>query len=393
MRLGLPGFRFFCPTLLAASVVLSFAALAHAENEGQDDLDKAFDKKLSANSVSDLGEVVDLCESAVAKGLDANNTASANKLLVGTLMQRSNVFTKAILGRTPGWGQLRIQAISDLEKALKVDPKLAMAELGIARLQALPGGDHAEAVKAAEKAVELTKNQHEDEADALLMLANLSDSPEKQLDLFNQAIKVAPRSAAALRERGTFYFLSGKTEEAIADLDAAAKIDPENPELQEARGSAYLRLKKIDKAIEAFGDLIKIDPDQPLPYLQRAFIYAQDKQNDKALDDIAQALKKNDSDKTITVKGLLLRAQIHQQAGDKKAARADLDEALKEKPQLQEALEWRAVLSANSGDYDQAIADFEDLRKIAPKNPELLSQLAVIYDRNKQPRKAIELYG
>ena len=271
MRFRLPAIRYFYATLLATSVVLTFAALARAENEGQDDLDKAFDKKLSANSISDLAEVVDLCESAKAKGLDANSTASADKLLVGTLMQRSNVFTKAILNRTPGWGQLRIQAISDLEKALKVDPKLAAAELGIARLQSLPGGDHAEAMKAAEKAVELSKDQHDDEVDALLMLANLSETPEKQLDLFNQAIKVAPRSAAALRERGTFLFLSGKTEEAIADLDAAAKIDPENPELQEARGSAYLRLKKIDKAIEAFGDLIKIDPEQPLPYLQRAF--------------------------------------------------------------------------------------------------------------------------
>ena len=45
-----------------------------ADNAGQADLDKATEKKLSAVSVEDLGEVIDLCESAMKKGLDPSNT-------------------------------------------------------------------------------------------------------------------------------------------------------------------------------------------------------------------------------------------------------------------------------------------------------------------------------
>lgn len=382
----------FLAGLLAITAMLSWAAAAQAENEGQDDLDKAFDKKLAAKEMSDLGEVVDLCDSAIQKGLDAGNTASANNLLVGTLMQRANLFTKAILDQTPGWAQLRIQAVSDLEKAIKIDPKMAPAYLSLARLQSLPGGDRAAAVKAAEKAVECSKDEPELKVDALLMQANLSDNPEKTLDLFSQALKIAPNNASALRERGMFLFLAGKTDDALADLDAAAKADPENAEVQEARGSAFLKLKRPDDAIKAYSELIKIAADSPLPYLLRASVYAQQKKTKEAVDDIEQALKK-DSTKAIKVKALLLRAQVHQQAGDAKAARADLDEALKERPALDVALEWRAVLAANSGDYRQAIEDFEGLRKLAPKNPDLLSELGMLYDRNKQPRKAIDVYA
>ncbi len=38
------------------------------KNEGQQDLDLATEKKLNATSHSELGEVIDLCESALKKG-------------------------------------------------------------------------------------------------------------------------------------------------------------------------------------------------------------------------------------------------------------------------------------------------------------------------------------
>ena len=71
------------------------------ENEGQDDLDKATDKKLAAENIDDLAQVIDLCESALKKGLDASNTEVANNLLTGTLMQRANFMIKTIVERTP----------------------------------------------------------------------------------------------------------------------------------------------------------------------------------------------------------------------------------------------------------------------------------------------------
>jgi len=383
--------RFLLLPVLTSVVLFSVTAV-RGENEGQDDLDQAYDKKLAAKNLDDLAQVIDLCESALKKGLDASNAKSANSLLTGVLMERASLLTRAIVTQDiKNWPKVRAAALADLEKAVKVDPTLGTAQLMIARLQALPGGDHAAALKAAEAAFDLLKDDTQQKVSALVLRADLTDDPAKKLDLFTQAIKIAPHNEEALRQRGLFYFETGKFEEAVGDLDVAVKADPENPEIQEIRALALLKLKRNDDAIGAFNDLIKLVPDSPLAYYQRAAAYAQDKKFQEALGDIEQALKK-DSNKLIAVKALWLRARVHQLSGDSKAARADLDEALKQRPDSIEAMELRGAISAGEKDYPQAIEDFEGLRKIAPKNPDLLTQLGLLYEANKQPRKAIERY-
>jgi tetratricopeptide (TPR) repeat protein len=400
---GVPAmpFRFACNGLallgaFAVCTLLLSAPIARAENEGQDDLDKATDKKLSAESLDDLSQVVDLCESALKKGLDTSNTQFANNLLTGTLLEHANVLTKDIVERKPapaGWPQLRLLALGDLEKALKVDPQLATAHLMIARLQQLPGGDRKAAVKEAQQAFDLSKDKPETQVSALVLQADLSEDPQKKLDYFNQALKIAPNNQEALRQRGMFLLLTGKVKQAIDDLDAAAKADPENPEIQEVRGLALFMSKRNNEAIDAFSEEIKLMPEAASPYLHRARVYAADKKTKEALDDVQHALKNEPDNPQHVAEALLLRAQVHQQAGDVKTARADLDEVLKEIPDWAPALEFRAILAAQANDYPAAIDDLQALLKKAPQSSDLLNQLALLYQANKQPRKAIATYG
>jgi tetratricopeptide (TPR) repeat protein len=394
MSLRFAGSRLIYFGAIAFGLLTLFVAMAHAENEGQDDLDQATEKKLAAESLDDLAQVADLCESALKKGLDDSNKQFASNLLTGTLMERANVMTRNIVERKPqGWQQLRLLAISDLEKALKVDPQLASAHLQIARLQQLPGGDREAALKEAQKSFDLSSDKQESQVAALVLLADLSEDPAKKLDYYGQAIKIAPNNQEALRRRGMFLLMSGKADEAIADLTAASKADPDNPDLHEVRGLALFMLKRNAEAAEAFTQEIKSQSDTGMPYLHRARVYAADKKNTEAIDDIDHAMKVEPDNRDLVAKALLLRAQVHQQAGDNKAARADLDQALKDTPGLAPALEMRAILSVGDSDYGQAIEDFKQLLKIAPKNPELLDQLGVLYALNKQPRKAISTYS
>ncbi|HEY2826434.1 MAG TPA: tetratricopeptide repeat protein [Pirellulales bacterium] len=375
-------------------LLLAAAAVARAENEGQDDLDQATEKKLSADSLDDLAQVATLCESALKKGLDDSNTQFANNLLNGTLMERANVITKNIVERKPqGWPQLRLLALADLEKALKIDPKLAAAHLLTARLQQLPGGDRAVALKEAQQAFDLSKDKPEEQVAALVLQAALSDDAEKKLDYFSEALKIAPNNQEALRQRGMYLLLSGKVKEALPDLEAASKADSDNPALYQVRGLALFMLKRNPEAIEAFTNEIKYEPDAAMPYLHRARVYAADKKTKEALDDIEHAIKTEPDNSQNVGPALLLRAQVHQQAGDAKAARADLDEALKGTPGWAPALEFRAILSAGDSDYSQAIDDLKELLKVAPKSLELLNQLGMLYEANKQPRKAIAKYS
>jgi tetratricopeptide (TPR) repeat protein len=378
---------------LALCMFLTLACTARADNQGQDDLDQATEKKLAAENLDDLGKVVDLCESALKKGLDDTNTQFANNLLTGTLLERANLLSKNIVEHTqPGWQQLRVLALGDLEKALTINPQLATAQLTIARLQQLPGGDHAAALKAAQQAQDLAKDKPEIQVAALVLQADLSDDAQKKLDYFGQALKIAPNNEEALRQRGMYYLLTGKLTEALTDLDSAAKADPENAQIQEVRGLALFMSKRNSEAIDAFTDEIKLLPDKAMPYLHRARVYAAEKKTKEALDDIEHAIKAEPDHIQQLADALFLKAQVHQQAGDVKAARADVDQVLQDVPGWAPALELQAILAAQSSDYTAAISSLQELLKKAPQSSQLLGQIGMLYEANKQPRKAIATY-
>src|SRR5690242_7652522 len=76
--------------------LVMFAQAARAENEGQDDLDKATQLKVTAESLDDLGEVVDHLDTALEKGLDKENTKFARQMLVSSLLQRGQLYAAAV---------------------------------------------------------------------------------------------------------------------------------------------------------------------------------------------------------------------------------------------------------------------------------------------------------
>ena len=86
---------------LVLIVVALAATSAYAENEGRSDLDKATQKKLIARSLPDLEAVVELCESALKKGLDQGNTQFAEQLLSSTLYEYSNRISQLIFNAKP----------------------------------------------------------------------------------------------------------------------------------------------------------------------------------------------------------------------------------------------------------------------------------------------------
>ena len=128
--------------------ILVLAAAARAENEGQADLDKATELKLNAeNNPRALGQVIDLCSSALTKGLDESNAEFARQLLASTRIQRGTMTARAAVEtmalRKPQWEQLRKYALDDLEQGVELMPAEPQAQLLIAQLQLLPGGDRA----------------------------------------------------------------------------------------------------------------------------------------------------------------------------------------------------------------------------------------------------------
>jgi tetratricopeptide (TPR) repeat protein len=366
-----------------------------ADNEGQADLDKATEKKLSAISIEDLGEVIDLCETAMKKGLDASNTQFANDLYTSTLLQRATFYTQYVTehdgdGDPRGWVKVRELALADLEKVVGKDSKVGAAHLMIAKLQQIRGGDHARALKAAEKAVELTKDDINLQAAARVIRGNLLTDPKKQEEDFDAAIKLTPSDPDAIWSRALFLGGQKKYEAALADLDTLLKINSQTkkPQVYIARGVVLFELKRNDEAMGSFDRAIQLRPGSADPYIQRARIRAAMKDTKGAIEDLNLALQLEPEN----MWALLTRARVHQQAGDLNRAKEDIDIALKNRPGDVQALELRAAIFAKEKKYDEAIKDLEELAKIAPKNPELMFQLGLFYLADKQSHKAIEKF-
>jgi len=249
---------------IAIIVVMFSAGTALAENEGQDDLDKATELKLTAGTLGDLAEVIRLAESALEKGLDQDNTQFAESLLTATLIQRGMAMSAAIFKSSPPdarWPQFRHVALEDLEKAVKLNPKQPQALLLIARLNMLPEGDAKRAAEAVDKTIELLADDPEQRARALVLRAGIEDDPAKQLADLDLAHQIAPDNTAVMLLRAGIYHELDQPDKAIAELEELRRLKPKNPLVLMQLGMAYSVEKKSQQAIEAYSAMLVEAPD------------------------------------------------------------------------------------------------------------------------------------
>ena len=148
---------------------------------------------------------------------------------------------------------MRQIGLADLERALQYDASLAEAHLLVARLQALPGGDHKRALSALDDLVRLSADDAERKSEALVLRSGLQESTDKGLADLDEAVKLAPQDAKPLRTRGALKLSLKDGEGAIADFDAALVLDPDDAQTLEAKALAFATEKKWDEARSFLG--------------------------------------------------------------------------------------------------------------------------------------------
>lgn len=376
---------------LAMLGCIAVAQAAHAADPGQEDLDKAVDAQVAANSEADLGEVIKLCESAIEKGLSEENKTFANQLLASSLTLRGELYSNAIFN-PPGdqrWQRLRTMALADLDRAVELAPATAQTYVNIARLQALPDGDRKKAVEALNKAIELKDDNPKLMLRAFVMRAELTEDNAQRLADLNAAAELDPKDTDVLQIRGAYYLDQKEYDKAIADFQAASEQVPEDPRSYHAIGIVKMLQEKTDEAIESFSKAIELAP-QNVEYLtQRARAYTLKQETQRAIDDLDVALEID----PLNVAGLLLRATNYAQAGDHELALGDVDEALKVREDFTPAIQMRALLLARLKKIPEAIAALETVRAQTPDDLTSLLQLGMLYTANQQVEKAIEIFG
>ncbi len=382
----------WCALFLAFTLV----AQSRAQN-GDEELAKAIELKLTAKSLAELGEVVQFCEGALSKGLSQEaDTEFCRQLLASTLLQRAEVISQAIFqANRPGpaaarqLAQIRQVAISDLRRAVEQDENLADAQLLLARLQSLPGGDREEALVAANRAVELFEDDPLTKARALVIRAPLQKLPTDQLADFGAAIELAPSDLEARLSRGALLVEQGKFALAIEDLNAVIEVDSSQASAFEARGIARLGLREANQAVDDLNRAIELSPESPLAHFHRARAHLFLGQLNDALADVKVALKSAPDN----LAALLLRATIAHNLHQSDEALADLNRILELRPGLPIALRTRADVWAEQGKLGEAISDLEAARVELGNDLNLLVSLGALYLRVGRAEKSVEMYS
>jgi tetratricopeptide (TPR) repeat protein len=363
----------------------------YAENEGQAELDQATEAKLEAESLADLEKVANLVESALKKGLSAENAKFANQLISSVLLDHANRLCEAIFKQSPPdrrWQFIRQVAMKDLERAIKADPNLVEAHMLIAKLQALPGGDLKVAKSSIDAAVNLFKEDPAQLAQALVLRGQLSQDPEEQIKDYTSALNADAKCVEALQARASVYLAQDKAEKAVEDLLKLLEIDANNLAVQGAVAETLANLERFEDALKHVEKVITLNPRSSLGFTLRARIYILQDKLKEASADLDEALKLNPED----VMALMMRARVKTELNQLAEAKRDVERALEIRPDLTQAVLLRSMIAAQAKKFGEAIADIKILLQADPQNVELRLQIGAYYVADNRPRKAIEMF-
>jgi len=371
---------------------------AKADDPGQKYFDEALEKRLQAESLRELTEVIELAEKALDAGMSGPNKQFCESFLASTLIERAAQLSRPVLAGVPVDAQqlqqlirLREMAQRDLERAIELTPRTAQGQFLLGRLQSLPGGDKEKAIKALSAAIEIAEDEPGLRAKALVARAKIVDDPQKKKADLDAAVEAAPGDIDAREARATFLLQNNGAEKALDDIKAALELadEDEEPGLYELQGLALATLKRYDQAEEAFTHTIEAVPGAASPYYYRARVRLLNGNAQGALEDVNKALTLITPQPEV----LLLRAAAYQQLGKTDAALKDVDSALKIAPNMPEAIRARATLLAGSGKLAEAIGDLERLNEGEAKDVATLLQLGMLYYTNGNIRQAIDAFG
>ena len=251
------------------------------------------------------------------------------------------------------------ESIEVLKTALEKDPGNTTVQALLARVYTQLGKkDEAEKLFRDIIATDPDTLGHRLRLAQFLLEAEKLDDAEAVLTKAVAEITKVPKDAnTAKLSLVEFQAKARSADKAIATLKGMVDEDPKNFELRAALAKLYEAAQKPDEAIATYDSIIEAAEEPNAP----------------------QAL----SAKT-------RKAMVLARKGDAAAAKALVEEVLKENPRDQDALVLRGSLALDAGDAGAAIADYRAALKDNPNSPDVSRLLARAHQANKEPQLAID---
>ena len=196
----------------------------------------------------------------------------------------------------------------------------------------------------------------------LMVRSGLLEAPEAALD---NAIEVAPKRADAHRLRGDIRFRLGRYYGAHLDAQAAVAEAPKDVASWVLLVRSTARSSGADAGIEAANRGIAAVGQDPALLLPLSYLLSErghTREGVKILEQIAGAASGSDNARNAQ----LALARIRLRAGDRDAARKQLDALLMQRPADEEAIALRAVMDARGGRVEPSLAQLNAALELLP---------------------------
>lgn len=218
-------------------------------------------------------------------------------------------------------------------------------------------------------------------------LEKSKNNPSKAYQLFQECLKIEPKSAAVNYELGRMELeLFNNPDNAIAHAKASVEVDKNNIWYQKLLGDTYMALNKFDLAVKAYKEMQRINPeDQEVLYLQaNALLYGGKTQEAIATYDLLE--KETGPYEELS----LQKHQLYLHVGNNDKAGLELEKLAKAFPEEPRYWGLAAQFYQKAGMTEKAKLATEQMVKNAPDNGQVHFQLSELYAATGEDKKSFE---
>jgi Tfp pilus assembly protein PilF len=265
------------------------------------------------------------------------------------------------------------EAMTQIQKALSIDPNRATFHTAMGMLQSSDPTTAGQAEEQMRKAVSLDDKNVASHIVLAAMLQKKGDfaGAEQQL---NAAIAADPKNLIARSSLADLYLRQSNTAKAEETLIKTAQEVPEDTSAADMLVTYYIRSNQLQHGVATFADLVAKNPKSAPLKLSYARILILTKDIPKARA-IGQELAKTDSGlpEVAILNGIML-------LNDGKSAEAFdlLQKASKASPENSQVKLWLARAARSKGDIPAAQTAFHDAARLAPRSIEAQEGLAQV---------------
>jgi eukaryotic-like serine/threonine-protein kinase len=277
-------------------------------------------------------------------------------------------------------------ALNYYNQALQKDPGFALAFAGTADASMKMYGDNKDrfwaqkALGAAQQAKQLNGNLPEVHLTLGSIYGATGRTAEAIIEL-NRALQLAPNSDEAYRRLGGIYSASGQKDKAIHAFEKAVQINPYYWLNYNALGQAYFTIGDTEKALAAWTKITELEPDNVWGYENVGAVYLSEGKYNECIPVFQKALQLQstaDNYSNLGTAYFYLKRYGDSVAMFEKATEMSPNDEVNV-GNLADAYRWSGQKDKASATYDQAISLAYKALEVNPRDAAAMQHLALYY--------------